>query len=155
MIAYRTDGVCRTMAGTTPTELTLNSNGWRHVALALLVGIIVLGSSVFLVTVLQAPIGPPIEAVPLFVWNTTAASVALVLLWQDHTFGYAASILTGILVIISIALIGMGVYGGVKPGSSPLGPLSYVALAIGLIVTTVLAWRGRSATETAQAAAQP
>lgn len=123
---------------------TLRSTQWREVSLALLVGIIVLGSSVFLVTVVQAPIGPPIEAAPLFVWNTTAASIAIVLVWQDTKYGYAASVLTGLLVLISLGLIGMGVYGGIQPGSSPLGPLSYAALAIALIGTTVAAWRDQA-----------
>jgi hypothetical protein len=130
-------------------------NRWREVSLALLVGIIVLGASVFLVAVLQAPIGPPIEAVPLFVWNTTAASVAVVLLWHDNKYGYAASILTGILVIISLMLIGMGVYGHIQPDSSPVGPLSYAALALALITTTSIAWRKRATIQTTQVTEKP
>lgn len=132
------------MAETSAPAPPSRSTQWREVSLALLVGIIVLGSSVFLVTVVQAPIGPPIEAAPLFVWNTTAASVAIVLLWQDTKYGYAASVLTGLLVLISLGLIGTGVYGRVQPGSSPLGPLSYAALAIALLGTTVAAWRDQA-----------
>ncbi|QIO24530.1 hypothetical protein [Haloarcula sp. JP-L23] len=131
------------MAETPAPAATSKSTQWREVSLALLVGIIVLGSSVFLVTVVQAPIGPPIETAPLFVWNTAAASIALVLLWQDTKYGYAASVLTGLLVLISLSLIGTGVYGRIQPGSSPLGPLSYAALAIALIGTTVAAWRNQ------------
>lgn len=128
---------------------------WRDVSIALLVGIIVLGSSVFLVTVLQAPIGPPIEAIPLFTWNTTAASVAIVLLWQNNRYGYAAAVLTGLLVIISLGLIGLGVYGSIQPGSSPLGPLSYGTLAITLIGTTVAAWREQSTLQPPTEAEEP
>ncbi len=119
-------------------------NQWREISLSLLAGIIVLGSSVFLVTVLQAPIGPPVEAVPLFAWNTTLASVAIVLLWQNNKYGYPASVLTGMVVISSLGLLAMGVYGGINPASSPIGPLSYAVLAIALIGTTVAAWRNQS-----------
>lgn len=140
----------------TPAAATISRTApWRDVSLALLVGIIVLGSSVFLVAVLQAPIGPPIEAAPLFTWNTTAASVAIVLLWQDNKYGYAASVLTGLLVLVSLALIGMGAYGSIQPGSSPLGPLSYAALAIALIGTTVAAWREQSAIQPPTEAEEP
>lgn len=138
------------MAGNTSAAPISSGSHWHDVSLALLVGVIVLGTGVFLVAVLQAPIGPPVEAVPLFVWNTTAASVALVLLWQENKYGYAASIGAGVLVLLSLALIGLGVYGSINPGSSPLGPLSYAALAIALLGSTVAAWRAKSPLQTAQ-----
>jgi hypothetical protein len=133
------------MAETPAVAPISGSTEWRDVSLALLVGIIVLGSSVFLVAVLQAPIGPPIETVPLFAWNMTASSVVIVLPCPDNQYGYPASVFTGLLVIISLGLIGMGVFGSIEPGSSPLGPLSYGVLAIALIGTTVAAWREQSA----------
>ena len=136
--------MCLYMAETPAPASTPKSTEWREVSLSLLVGIIVLGSGVFLVTVVQAPIGPPVEAAPLFVWNTTAASIALVLLWQDTKYSYVASGLTGLLVLISLGLIATGVYGRLQPGSSPLGPLSYAALAIALIGMTVAAWRAQA-----------
>lgn len=143
------------MAETPAPAPMSGSTQWREVSIAILVGIIVLGSSVFLVTVLQAPIGPPIETTPLFTWNTTAASVAIVLLWQNNRYGYAASVLTGLLVITSLGLIGFGVYGSIKPGSSPLGPLSYGALALALIGTTVAAWREQAAIQSPTEAEEP
>lgn len=129
------------MAKNSSTAPISSGRHWHEVSLALLVGIISLGTGVFLVTVLQAPIGPPVEVVPLFVWNTTAASIALVLMWHENKYGYAAAIGTGGLVLLSLALIGLGVYGSIKPGSSPLGPLSYAGLATALIGTTIAAWR--------------
>lgn len=139
------------MGGEASTVPPSGRNPWRDVSIALLVGLIVLGSSVFLVIVLDASIGPSIVAAPLFVWNTTAASIALVLLWKDNKYGYAVSILTAVLIILSLALIATGVYGSVKPGSSPVGPLSYAALALALIATTYAAWRNRAPTRSTQA----
>lgn len=119
-------------------------NGWVTASLALLAGIIVLGTGVYFVTVLAAPIGPPVEAAPLFVWTTTAAVMAFVLLGRGHGLGFAMALLTALLVVTTVALVGSGAYGEVGAGSSPLGPLSYVALALALVATTLVAWRRRS-----------
>lgn len=129
------------MTETSSPGSTARTAHWRQVSIALLGGSMILGSSVFLVTVLQAPIGPPIEAAPLFVWNTTAAAVAIVLLAHHNRYGYAASLATSGLVLISLALLASGVMGGINPGSIPLGPISYAGLAVALIITTILAWR--------------
>lgn len=125
-------------AGNVSTE-----NGLVTASLAMLAGIIVLGTGVYFVTILEAPIGPPVEAAPLFVWTTTAAVMAFVLLRRGHPLGYPAGIVTGLLVVTAMALIGSGAYEPVGASSSPLGPLSYLALGLGVIATTVAAWRRR------------
>lgn len=130
-------------------------NNWLTIARGLLAGIAVLGSGVFIVTVLEAPIGPPIRAAPLFVWNTTAAVVAFVTLRDDSAVGYAFAILTSVLVVVAVGLIGSGAYGQAGPNSSPLGPLSYLALGLGLLVVTVVAWRRRRAPGAPSRAASP
>lgn len=120
-------------------------NNWLTVVRGLLAGIAVLGTGVFLVTVLEAPVAPPVRVAPLFVWNTTAATIAFVILRRDNVVGYAFAILTGVLVVVAVGLVGSGAYGPVGPDSSPLGPLSYVALGLGTIAATAVAWRRRGA----------
>jgi len=95
---------------------------WHGVTLALLVGVAVLGGAVFLVTVLRAPVGPPVETAPLFVWNSTAAAIAFVLTGRRHRYGYPAAALTRTLVLASLAVIATS--GGIDPTASPLGPVS-------------------------------
>lgn len=128
---------------------------WQDVTLAILVGVIALGGSVFLLAALQAPVGPPAETIPLFVWNTTAAFISLVLVWRENRYGSTASILTGLLVLVSLGLIGTGTVGAIDPRGSPLGPLSYAALAIALIVASVAARREAAALPTSAAPDEP
>lgn len=134
-----------TNMGKTSSDPSTARNDWQTVSLALLVGVIVLGFSVFLVAIAGVSIGPPVETAPLFVWNTTAAAIALVLTVTHHRYAHAASALTGVLIVGSIAFIGST--GAINPQASPLGPISYVAMAIVLIASSIASWR-RDGTDT-------
>lgn len=136
------------MATETPTEPNSIETPWYDAALALLVGIAVLGAMVFLVAVIRPPglSPPPAVAIPLFVFNTTAAVMGFVLLRRSGTLGYAAAIVTGGLVVVTIALLATGTVGELPSGGNPIGPLTYAVLGVALVVTTGVAWRNRMAT---------
>lgn len=132
-----------------PTNRSSSENEIRGIVLALLVGLIVLGFSVFLVIIADIGIGPPTDAAPMFVWNTTAAAIALVFTYQHHRYAHATSILAGLLVIVTLATIAMS--GGIDTPSSPLGPLSYLGMALALIGVALASWRRERLTTTRSA----
>lgn len=129
---------------TQSTNPSARENELRSVSMGLLVGIGILGFSVFIVTIADVGIGPPLESAPMFVWNTTAAAVALVFTIQRHRYAHATSVLTGLLVIVTLATIAST--GGIDPRSGPLGPLTYLGLALAVIGVALASWR-RARTE--------
>lgn len=141
------------MAAETSSEPGSIENGWNDATLALLVGVAVFGTMVYHVAVNQPPglPSPPVEAIPLFVFNTTAAVIGFMLLSRGNPWGYGAAVVTGVLVFVSIVLIGTGIVGSLPSGANPLGPLSYAALGVVLVVTAVVAWRRGSVREPAAA----
>ena len=122
-----------------PTDRSSRENDLMGVSMALLAGLLVMGYSVFLVTLADIGIGPPTDAAPLFVWNATAAAIALVLTYQRHRYAYGMSILTGLLVVWTLASIAMS--GGIDTQSSPLGPLTYLGMAVAVIGVALASWR--------------
>lgn len=131
------------MASQTATDL--DSNPWNDLTLALLGGIAVFGSLVLHVAAVQTPVlSPPAEAIPLFVFNTTAAIISYLLVRRGSAGRYAAAAATGLLVVVSIGLIGGGFVGDLKPGTNPLGPLTYAALGLLLTGSAFRAWRRRT-----------
>ena len=142
------------MATDTLTGPKSTKTPWYDASLALLVGIAVFGAMVFLVAVIRPPgmSPPPAVAIPLFVFNTTAAVMGLVLLRRSGALGYAAAIITGVLVVATIALLATGTVGEL-PSSNGIqpGPIVYTALGVALVVTTGVAWRRRAAAKTSAA----
>ncbi|WP_338727937.1 hypothetical protein [Haladaptatus sp. DJG-WS-42] len=146
------------MATERPPELKSTDTPWYDTSLALLVGIAVMGAMVFQAAVIR-PSGlapPPAGAIPLFVFNTTAAVMGFVLLRRTDAAGYAVSIVTGILVVGTVVLVGTGAIGE-TPSSNGIqaGPVVYTALGLALIVTSGVAWRKRAAAELSSTSSTP
>lgn len=138
------------MATDTPSEPNSIESSWNDISLALVGGIAVFGGMVFLVGLIR-PAGlsaPPAVALPLFVFNTTAAVMGYVLLQRSGAMGYAAAIITGLLVVSTIVLLATGTVGELPSGGNPIGPLAYAALGVAVILTTGIAWRKQSGDKT-------
>lgn len=134
------------MSAETPPELKPSENRWYDATLALLVGTIAFGAMVFHGAAVQTPNeSPPVEAAPLVVIATVVATISYILLKRKHATAYVASAITGVLVVVFLALIAGGVVGELKPGTNPIGPLSYAVLAVALTIAAILAQRERPA----------
>jgi hypothetical protein len=145
------------MTTETPIDPRSTALGCDVASLALLVGIAVMGAMVFLAAVVR-PAGlaaPPAGAIPLFVFTTTAAAISFVLLHQASPAGYAAAILTGLLPVATVVLVVTGSVGEISSGGIQLGPVVFTALGVALVVTTGIAWRKRTATETTASSSSP
>ena len=124
-------------------------NRWHRVTLALLAGLVTASLMFFLIAAVQTPgLDPPPESAALFVVVTTAGVVSYHLLRGGDTVGYPAAMLTGGFVLVVLGLVATGTYGPVGPRTNPVGPLSYVALAVAVVVAAGLAWRTGPVTET-------
>lgn len=145
------------MVDQTPTERRSNESGWYDASIALLAGIAVLGTMVYFVALFR-PAGltpPPTEAIPLFVFNTTAAVISYALLRRHASAGYAAGVGTGALIVVSIGLIATGMVGALPSGGNPLGPIVYAGLGVVVATTSVIAWRKRARAEPTGASSTP
>lgn len=106
-------------------------NRWHHVTLALLGGLVVASFMFFLIVVVQTPgLDPPPESAALFIAVTAAGVVSHQLLRATDTIGYPAAMLTGGFVFVILALVATGTYGPIGTRTNPIGPVSYVALAV-------------------------
>lgn len=145
------------MVDQTPIDRRSIENGWYDATIALLAGIAVLGTMVYFVALFR-PAGltpPPAEAIPLFVFNTTAAVISYALLGRHAAAGYAAGIGTGALVVVTIGLIATGTVGALPSGGNPIGPLAYAALGVVVAATSVIAWRKRAGAEPMEPSSTP
>lgn len=91
----------------------------------------------------------PFGAAPV-AWVTAVGVISYLLLRQDFPSGYVLTIFTGIFGLFSLGLILAGPHGPPpgEPASPALfvvfGPGAYIAVAVGLIISSSLAWRQRS-----------
>lgn len=130
------------MATESLSERKFGEERWYDATVALLVGSIVFGGMVFHSLAVRMPKeSPPVEAAPLVVITTAAAAISYLLLRRNNATGYEAAAVTGVLIVVSIGLVGTGVVGELKPATNPIGPLAYVALGVALFVTAVKARR--------------
>jgi hypothetical protein len=125
------------------------SNGWRRATLALLAGLAVASFCFLLIVVAATPgLDPPPESAALFVVATTAGVIGSVLLRGPGTAtaGYLAAVVTGAIVLATLALVVSGTYGPAGPRTNPVGPVAYGLLAAATIVVAVAGWRDAAAT---------
>jgi peptidoglycan/LPS O-acetylase OafA/YrhL len=131
-----------------PTELADDRPGWHQYLRAFLGGLVVASAMFFVVAAVQTPeLDPPPETVAVFVVAATAGTVSYLLLDHRPTAGYATAALTGGYVLLEVALVVAGVYGPAGPETNPLGPIIYVVLAVAVVLTAALSWRGRERTD--------
>lgn len=129
--------------------------GWHVVALALTGGLVAASFTFFLIAALGTPgLDPPPESAVLFLVATTAGVISYQLLRSGGTAGYPAAMLTGGFVLVAVALIVVGTYGPAGSRTNPVGPVSYVVLAVAVIVTAGAAWRDET-TPGASSASSP
>lgn len=116
---------------------------WGSATQALLGGLAIASAGFFLITVTQpAGLDPPPQTAALFLVSTTAAAISYLLLAQGlHRLGYTAGILTGLWVIVSVALVVSGMYGPPGPETNPIGPIAWMLLSLAVIVAAVFARR--------------
>ena len=145
-----TDATARTDGGT--FGRSESENRWHGVAIALTGGLAAASFMFFLIAVVQTPgLDPPPESAALFLLATTAGVISDRLLRREATAGYPAAMLTGVVVLIVVAAILVGTYGPGGPRTNPVGPISYVTLAVAVVITAGLAWRTETATDTPSA----
>lgn len=129
---------------------------WHGLTVALLSGHVVASILFFLIAAIQTPgLDPPPESVALFVVVTMAGVISYQLLRWELGFGYPAAVLTGGFVFVILALVGTGTYGPIGPRANPVGPISYAALSVTLVLSAGAAWRNGGLAETAWTAATP
>jgi peptidoglycan/LPS O-acetylase OafA/YrhL len=115
---------------------------WHRVTLALVGGLVAASLVFFLIAAIRTPgLDPLPESAALFVVVTTAGAISYQLLRWGDALGYPAAMLTGGFVLIILALVAAGTYGPVGPRTNPIGPTSYVALAVAVIITAGVASR--------------
>lgn len=130
------------MSGKTGPDDGSRRNRWHRITLALLGGLVAASFTFFLIAAIQTPgLDPPPESAALFIVVTTAGVISYHLLRGGDTVGYPAAMLTGGFVFVVLALVATGTYGPTGPRTNPVGPVSYVALAVAVIITAGLAWR--------------
>lgn len=115
---------------------------WRRLTLALVGGHVAASFMFFLIAAMQTPgLDPPPETAALFIVVTTAGIISYQLLRMTPTIGYPAAMLTGGLVFVILGLVVTGAYGPIGSRTNPIGPVSYAALGVALIVTAGVGWR--------------
>lgn len=121
---------------------------WHRRTLALSGGVLAASAMFYGIAAVQTPgLDPPPESTALFLGATVAGVVSTVLLQQESTAGYPAAILTAVIVVAVVAVIVVGTYGPPGPRTNPIGPVSYVGLAVAVGVSAGVAWRRSAATE--------
>jgi O-antigen/teichoic acid export membrane protein len=139
-------------AGTGTSGERRTDGRWHGIALALTGGLVAASFMFFLIAAIQTPgLDPPPESAALFLVATTAGVISYGLLRGDDTAGYPAAMLTGTIVLAVVALVVAGTYGPAGPRTNPVGPISYVGLAVAVILTAGAAWRREGATESPSA----
>lgn len=116
---------------------------WRRLTVALLVGLITMGSLAFVATLFQTPgLEGPIQIAPIAVVVTVLGAIALPLVWWNDAIGFLAAAASGGAAVVGIALYLAGVFGPTR-----VAPAAYLFAGLGavLVVTTVVAWRERPA----------
>ncbi len=135
-------------AGSGTSGESRNDSRWHGAVVALTGGLVAASFMFFLIAVVQTPgLDPPPESAALFLLATTAGVISDRLLRRGVTAGYPAAMLTGVLVLVVVAVILVGTYGPAGPRTNPIGPISYVALAVAVVVMAGLAWRTETATD--------
>lgn len=131
------------MAQSTPSTATASM--WDRSTRALLGGLAVASAGFFHISVVQTPgLDPPPESAALFLVATAGAVVSFLLLAYDlRSAGYALSVLNGLYVLVVLAVVVSGTYGPAGSETNPLGPVAWVVLAVAVVVSAGLAWRGR------------
>lgn len=126
--------------------------GWHGLTVALTGGLVAASFMFLLIAALRTPgLDPPPESAALFLVATTAGVISYGLLRGDGTAGYPAAMLTGMIVLAVVVLLVTGTYGPAGPRTNPVGPVSYVGLAVAVILTAGAAWRREIATESSSA----
>lgn len=110
---------------------------WHTATVALIAGILAFSVMGFLATLLQTGPVPSPEVGPLWVYNITAATISYVLLQRDQLWGATAAGITGILVVVSVVIVGAGIVGS-TPAGRPLPPIVYAVLGIAVLITAYL-----------------
>lgn len=129
---------------------------WHRITLALLGGVVTASFMFFLITAVQTPgLDPPPESAALFIVVTTAGVISYHLLREGDSSGYPIAMLTGGFVFVILALVASGTYGPIGTRTNPIGPISYAALAVAVILTAGLAWWHGIRTETSSASRSP
>lgn len=124
-------------------------NGWHRVTRALLAGLVAESAMFSLIAVAQTPgLDPPPESAALFIAATTAGVVGYQLSRGGDGVGYLAAVLAAAVAVAVVGVLVAGIYGPAGPRTNPVGPLSYVALAVGTAVAAGVAWRRGDATAT-------
>lgn len=125
---------------------------WHRITLALLGGLVAASFMFFLIAAIQTPgLDPPPESTALFIVVTTAGVISYHLLRGKDAIGYPAAILTSGFVFVILGLVATGTYGPIGPRTNPIGPISYGALAVAVIITAGIAWRNAAVTESSSA----
>ena len=63
--------------------------------------------------------------------------------------------LTGGLVFVVLAVVVTGTYGAAGPRTNPVGPIWYLLLAAGVVVSAGVAWRRDAVTEPGSTSSSP
>ena len=130
----------------TPQNPKPSSN--MQLALSALGGIFALNCLAAANTIAQTRLAPPLEAFPAIFAGLGLAAFFWPLLRWGNKVGYAGAIVVGVLSLAWPLLVLGGVTGKLAATVplSPVGILTYMAMPVILIGSTVLAWRETAAT---------
>jgi hypothetical protein len=116
----------------------------KDAALAVLMGIVGISSGIALATLIQVPVAPPIQALPLPVVNIAWALVFYHLIRHDVRVGYYGAIVLGVSVITLPLLVFFGLLGEAPPvvPAHFAGVTTDMVFGVSLIVASVRALKG-------------
>jgi hypothetical protein len=119
------------------------SNPKHQLAVSALGAIFALNCLAAVNTIAQTKLAPPLEVFPAIFAGIGLAAFFLPLLRWRNPVGYAGAIVVAILSLTWPLLVLGGVVGRLSATVtlSPVGILTYMAMPVVLIVSTVLAWR--------------
>lgn len=116
---------------------------WGRLTVALLLGTTTMATLAFFATLLQPPgLEGPVEIAPVTVVVAVLGVTALPLVRWGDAWGYGTAGVAGTAAVAGMALYFTGAFGPPRPA-----PAAYLFLLLGsaLLVSTVVAWRNRSA----------